>query len=201
VRAATAVSRIRWVSIKVGNTGGLAADWETSRIKGAFELGRAIWAQINRTRGYGTALIVVDSHRKVVPIDERDIIPVMPVSCTESPFPEGCGRNTGTCMGVTDKATIAATIKTRIWPRVGGKIAVAAGPDTASGPVIGHRETLCCKGRGLPSRHMVWDSGSNIKVGKNGWPDGEWASVVHCKGTGCSRRNKGDGGRELELHA
>jgi len=119
---------------------GLAAQRETGRVEGALELGGAVGTEILGAFSDGAAHIVGNTHGEIVTVNEGDIVVILAISSSQGPLGEGCRGNTSAGVGVTEETTIAATVGARVRSRVACEVAVPAGPDTTSLPVVGDVE-------------------------------------------------------------
>jgi hypothetical protein len=171
--ACRAVGRVR-----VDQARALAADGEAGAVERPLERGWAVRAEVDRAVRDAAALVVVDAHGEVVPVDERDVVVVVAVRGRERELGERRGRDARAGVRVADEAAVAAAVEARVRAVVVGEVAVTTGlkrgqtarctnktpsayPDTASTPVVrdGERDgrvRVLCPAGGL-RRHGVAD--------------------------------------------
>jgi len=194
--SAAAVRRVCSPPVKrVDQASRLAADGEPGRVERTLELTRADGSQVDVALAHGTSDVVADPDGQVVAVDERDIIEVGPAS-VEVKFGKRSWGNAGSSRGVTEQASVAASVDARVWARIDGEVAVAATPDTAV-PLVGNGESYGRERGSGPSGCLRRTTASGSKQSR---PHRERASVEDGnrtrRGDGGERKGGGDGSKQ-----
>jgi hypothetical protein len=181
VGTAAAAGRVSLVG--VDQAVGLAAEREAGRVEGALEIGGAVGAEILGALSDGAALVVVNAQGEIVAVNEGDVVVIIAIGSGQGPLGKGCRGDTSAGVGIAEETTIAATVGARVRSGVSGKVAVPAGPDTTSLPVVGDGEDPAGEGSGRPASFDSRGSRADVQVGEDSGPDGEGAGIVNREGT------------------
>lgn len=174
MRAGATVCRVRGVAIQIGSACALAANGGTIGVVRAPKGSRAVWIKVDRAIGDMTACSVSDAHRKIVTVDEGNVVVVVAIRSRERKFCEGSWKNTREC---ALQATNAPAVKARIWSWVGTEVAITARPDPTGVPIFRYIKRDGCEGScGPPS--LVIRYGVFISCIQR-WPDRERTMIVN----------------------